>query len=338
MADTATMGRLLQPTLGSAIVQRSGDGDVSTDKVHEAARRGIRTPSTAMPYTGDIQRAFGHHDISGIRFHSGPKAVQSARDMSAEAYSTAGHVVSSGSISKHTAAHEAAHYIQQQGGVRLKSNVGVVGDQYERHADAVADAVVQGRSAEALLDRTVSPMSQSALKSDNGGLTAADLTVQMQRPEEDDKHEGLTTIAQTVGGPGSVAYAGNVYVRSFMGGSPAMMVRGRWSARLARMYNVDEGDILVSPKALEKLTETAAISRGVLAHEIAHLVLDVTDHPLALYQHEMDAARNGSDETLKGYLNAMVGTISNLEIMKSQIEKTDESALFIKGMEAIAEG
>jgi hypothetical protein len=36
--------------------------------------------------------------------------------------------------------------------VQLKGGVGVVGDPYERHADAVADAVLAGRSAEPLLD------------------------------------------------------------------------------------------------------------------------------------------------------------------------------------------
>ena len=43
--------------------------------------------------------------------------------------------------------------VQQRGGVRLKSGVGERGDQYERHADAVADLVVQGKSAEGLLDQ-----------------------------------------------------------------------------------------------------------------------------------------------------------------------------------------
>jgi hypothetical protein len=42
--------------------------------------------------------------------------------------------------------------VQQAGGVHLKGGVGQVGDTYERHADAVADHVVQGKSAEPLLD------------------------------------------------------------------------------------------------------------------------------------------------------------------------------------------
>lgn len=42
--------------------------------------------------------------------------------------------------------------VQQRGGVQLKGGVGEADDAYERHADAVADAVVQGKSAEGLLD------------------------------------------------------------------------------------------------------------------------------------------------------------------------------------------
>ena len=51
------------------------------------------------------------------------------------------------------AAHEAAHTVQQRQGVRLKDGVGREGDVHERHADAVAERVASGQSAEALLDQ-----------------------------------------------------------------------------------------------------------------------------------------------------------------------------------------
>jgi hypothetical protein len=72
--------------------------------------------------------------------------------MGAEAYATGDHVAFAGAPSLHTAAHEAAHVVQQRGGVQLKGGVGETGDAYEQHADQVADAVVAGRSAEDLLD------------------------------------------------------------------------------------------------------------------------------------------------------------------------------------------
>src|SRR5262249_35088265 len=57
-----------------------------------------------------------------------------------------------GSPDLRTAAHEAAHVVQQRRGVSVTDGVGQAGDAYERHADQVADRVVAGASTEALLD------------------------------------------------------------------------------------------------------------------------------------------------------------------------------------------
>ncbi len=121
-------------------------------QVHAAAARGTATPAMELPYADRIQRAFGRHDISGIKAHVGGDAAASARTMGAEAYATGDHVVLGGGTDLHTVAHEAAHVVQQRGGVQLKTGVGEVGDQYEHQADAVADRVVRGESAETLLD------------------------------------------------------------------------------------------------------------------------------------------------------------------------------------------
>jgi hypothetical protein len=121
-------------------------------QIHAAAARGTVTPATTMPHAAQIQRAFGRHDISAIQAHVGADAAASARAMGARAYATGDHVVLGESTDLHTVAHEAAHVVQQRGGVQLKGGVGATGDAYERQADEVADAVVAGRSAEALLD------------------------------------------------------------------------------------------------------------------------------------------------------------------------------------------
>ncbi len=71
--------------------------------------------------------------------------------MGASAYATGNQVAFAGQPDLHTAAHEAAHFVQQRQGVQLYGGVGVVGDVYERQADAVADAVVAGKSAAGLL-------------------------------------------------------------------------------------------------------------------------------------------------------------------------------------------
>ena len=73
--------------------------------------------------------------------------------MGAEAFATGSSIAFGTTPSLHTAAHEAAHVVQQRAGVSLQGGVGQSGDAYERHADEVADLVVQGRSAETTLDR-----------------------------------------------------------------------------------------------------------------------------------------------------------------------------------------
>lgn len=141
----------LQMLFGVQRVATTGADDPA--QVHAAAAHGTATPATPLPYADQIQRAFGRHDISGIQAHTGPAAAASARAMGAAAYATGNHVVLGGGTDLHTVAHEAAHVVQQRGGVQLKGGVGEVGDAYEQHADQVADAVVQGKSAEGLLDR-----------------------------------------------------------------------------------------------------------------------------------------------------------------------------------------
>ena len=120
-------------------------------QVHAAATRGIATAPSRLPFADQIQRAFGPHDISGIQAHVGGDAAASARTMGARAYATGDHVVLGEGADLHTVAHEAAHVVQQRGGVQLKGGVGQVGDAYEHHADAVADRVVAGASAADLL-------------------------------------------------------------------------------------------------------------------------------------------------------------------------------------------
>lgn len=116
--------------------------------VHAAAAEGIATPSGTIPHFDQIQRAFGAHDVSGIQAHVGGS---SAGAMGATAFAAGDHVVFDREPDLHTAAHEAAHVVQQAQGVNLYGGVGEAGDAYERAADAVADRVVAGQSAEDLL-------------------------------------------------------------------------------------------------------------------------------------------------------------------------------------------
>jgi len=137
-------------------LQHRGLSDPLTGEtaIRSTAAQGISGSASSLPYLGKIQHSFGRHNVSGIRSHTGGASVAANRAMGSEGYATGNSVAfRSSSPSLHTVAHEAAHVVQQRAGVALKGGVGQAGDVYERHADAVAEAVVQGKSAEGLLDR-----------------------------------------------------------------------------------------------------------------------------------------------------------------------------------------
>ena len=124
--------------------------------ITEQARAGVAGSGQQVPHLAAIQRSFGSHDISGVRAHVGGKTADAADAMGAEAYAHGNDVAFRQSPDLHTAAHEAAHVVQQQAGIQLKGGLGQSGDGHERHADAVADRVVRGESAQSLLDQYAS--------------------------------------------------------------------------------------------------------------------------------------------------------------------------------------
>ncbi len=117
----------------------------SVPAVRRAADEGLGAPSGRLPHADRIARSFGRHDVTGLRAHVGPAAAHSARSLGALAFTEGEHVVFAGTPDLRVAAHEAAHAIQQ------RADAGA-GEAQERHADAVADRVVAGRSAAPLLD------------------------------------------------------------------------------------------------------------------------------------------------------------------------------------------
>lgn len=123
--------------------ERAVDGGTSA----AAAQRGLGGVGDTFPHLPRIQAAFGGYDLASLRAHLDARAIQAARELRAEAYTSGEHVAFAKAPDLHTAAHEAAHVIQQRAGVSLEGGLGQEGDRYERHADQVADAVVAGRSA-----------------------------------------------------------------------------------------------------------------------------------------------------------------------------------------------
>ncbi len=136
-------------------VQRQGDdteGAVGAGAVHAAAAVGTSGPPGRLPHLDAIQPLFGRHDVTSVRAYTDAAAARGAKAMGAEGFAVGDQVAFDGAPGLHTAAHEAAHVVQQRAGVALAGGVGANGDPYERHADAVADRVVRGESAESLLD------------------------------------------------------------------------------------------------------------------------------------------------------------------------------------------
>jgi hypothetical protein len=158
-------------------VQLRADGAAAAPAdIHEAAQSGLQGSAQALPHLDAIQRSFGPHDVGGVRAFVGGPAADASRAMGAQAYATGDATAFASAPDLHTAAHEAAHVVQQRGGVQLSGGVGQEGDAYERHADEVADLVVQGKSAAGALDRMASggqaPATQRAVQQDKAPVAA----------------------------------------------------------------------------------------------------------------------------------------------------------------------
>jgi hypothetical protein len=162
--DAAHRGASAQPAV-------QAHGDVAAEdpaSVHQAAAAGVSGAGSTLPHFDRIQQAFGGaHDLGQVRAHVGGQAAAASEQMGAQAYATGNQIAFSSQPDLHTAAHEAAHVVQQRAGVQLDGGVGQAGDAYERHADQVADAVVAGRSAESLLGGGAAASGQGAVQRRN---------------------------------------------------------------------------------------------------------------------------------------------------------------------------
>jgi Domain of unknown function (DUF4157) len=127
------------------------DGDGGRDV--ELATEATEGPGEPLPHLEQIQAAFGRHEVRRVRAHRGRAAQRGAKRLGAAAFAVGDAVAFGDAPDLHTAAHEAAHTVQQRAGVQRLGGGGATSELHEQHADAVADAVVAGRSAEPLLDQ-----------------------------------------------------------------------------------------------------------------------------------------------------------------------------------------
>jgi hypothetical protein len=133
------------------------------EDVGAEAAAGVSGTGGSLPHLDRIQDSFGAaHDLAGVKAHVGGDATAACDAIGAVAYASGDNVAFRDPPDVHTAAHEAAHVVQQAAGVRLKDGVGEAGDAHERHADAVADRVVRGESAADLLAAATAPSPAAA--------------------------------------------------------------------------------------------------------------------------------------------------------------------------------
>jgi hypothetical protein len=148
---------------------RPGNGDALAAHVHRLAP-GIRSSllgilaaptvsstgsPTPLPFADAIQRSFGRHSLASVRAQIGGAAGEAALRIGARAFALGEMIAFSAPPDLHTAAHEAAHVVQQR--------AGNVGADSESHADRVADAVVRGESAETILDEVATGSGSGAV-------------------------------------------------------------------------------------------------------------------------------------------------------------------------------
>ena len=142
-----------QPTRGSARHQATeargvlGQALPSSGFPAQVQATISQLPATTLPHRERISAAFGDDQIADIKCHVGGPAGQLAAGLGAKALAVGEHIAFRNSPDLRTAAHEAAHVVQQRMGVPPGGYVGRLGDRFEREADASASAVCHGEKA-----------------------------------------------------------------------------------------------------------------------------------------------------------------------------------------------
>lgn len=132
-------------------LQRQAVGEQGGFEVPPLVHEVLRSPGQPLDEQtrAFMEPRFGH-DFSRVRVHTDDKAAESARAVSARAYTVGRYVVMGQGeyapgtdVGRRLLAHELVHVVQQSGGERLQRlQVGAVGDVYEREAEGVAELIV----------------------------------------------------------------------------------------------------------------------------------------------------------------------------------------------------
>lgn len=172
-SDDAPGNSLPTTTVQTTAVQRHAEHPAApTREASAVAADGMQGSGNALPHVDAIQASFGKHDVSQVRSYDGGDAADAAAELDADGFAMGGAVAFRSAPDLRTAAHEAAHVVQQRAGHAPAGGIDQPGDALEQSADEVADAVVAGRSAEPLLDRFTG----------GGGASATSAVQRLWRP------------------------------------------------------------------------------------------------------------------------------------------------------------
>jgi hypothetical protein len=142
----------------------------ATTRTPARQRRPMPSSQPAFPHRDAIERSFGPlHTLSDLRVHVGDAAGRQAGSLGAAGLTVGDRVVFHQSPSLRLAAHEAAHVVQQRAGWRPPGGWGQVGDPFEQHANRVADQVVAGQPAGALLPAPTTSTPATAVQAQTYG-------------------------------------------------------------------------------------------------------------------------------------------------------------------------
>lgn len=216
------------------------------DHIHEVASKGVAGPSAPLPHLDAVQRSFGKHDISSVEAHNDPQATDANQAIDAVGYAIGNHVAFAGTPDLHTAAHEAAHVVQQRSGVQLAGGIGEAGDAYETHADAVAERVVNGKQAGPLLDQTPGYAGRHGESAAGAGaVQKSDQPVQMQGAHKQTQTTQPTQTTGNIGGFDQKGFQKMMEEGSLMYKVKAPMVEKLATAYVSRPGKLETPDVVI---------------------------------------------------------------------------------------------
>ncbi len=140
--------------------------DCATGSLQRKAT-GMSAPKLVPPVVHEVLRSSGEpldsatrafmegrfgHDFSRVRIHSDAQAAESARAVSAQAYTVGQHVVFGrdkypAEFGSRLLAHELAHVVQQRNATYPSDGITLADPAWEQEADSAANAVMAGRPA-----------------------------------------------------------------------------------------------------------------------------------------------------------------------------------------------